>query len=432
MDSHHLTIFPNRVRLIFVSLSLMLALPQMTYAGPGEFETVDHVYQDFIKTVKFSLSGLPNTMPITQMGTGELNLSFDDLQANFKDIRYRIVHCDMDWNPSDLQEQDYISGFNDELVRDFSFSSLAVQNYTHYELFLPNKDLSWKLSGNYLLHLYQDDNKQPLITRRFCVVEPIMKLFGGMVTPYNATKYNTHHELDFRVQMGASRMINPMLEVRATILQNNRWDKAIQSVAPNYIMGEDLQFKFQDKITFEAGKEFRPCDIRSAKYKSEFVNNLELTTEGFYAALRTDKPRSDQNYLSRRDINGSFVLENADRPGDDALNSEYIHVLFRLQTPEDPMEDFYVIGAFCDWTCSYDNKMVYDEKTNCYIANIFLKQGYYDYIYAMSAPDKCNLDSSELEGNWYETENTYNILIYYRQQGERYDRLVANGAISSK
>jgi hypothetical protein len=83
-----------------------------------------------------------------------------------------------------------------------------------------------------------------------------------------------------------------------------------------------------------------------------------------------------------------------------------------------------VIGRFSDWQLYDTNLMRYDTDNGFYVADILLKQGYYDYLYAL-VDEEGNIDLTALEGNWYETDNNYYVLVYLREFGGIYDRLIA-------
>jgi len=126
-------------------------------------------------------------------------------------------------------------------------------------------------------------------------------------------------------------------------------------------------------------------------------------------------------------MNGRFVIENTDQATRDKnIRSDYADVLFSLNVNQE-LEDYdvYLSGEFTNWQVDPRYKMVYNEVIHAYVVKPKLKQGVYDYMYAV-APKKggTKLDLTELEGHWYETENDYTILIYYHPFGARYDRLV--------
>lgn len=391
----------------------------------------DDIYLNYIKSVKFHHSGLFTSMPIIDLGSnGRLILSFDDLEAGDKDFIYKIIHCDKNWQPSDLDEYDYINGFNGEEIEDIYYSIGTYQNYTHYRLSLPNDDLEWTISGNYILAVYEDEyDTVPAITRRFMVVEPLVTVLAQVDQPMNVSKIRSHHEIDFKINYEDFRIVNPMNEIEVTILQNNRWDTSMKGIKPRFVAGETINFNYVDRINFPAGKEFRIVDLRSTRYRGEGVHSIDRNRNGIDMLVQLDQNRYFKNYHTYDDINGQYVIETAD-DNNHNLESEYMNVYFALQLDQALLEgDIYIIGSFCDWQMTEENRLEYDSFREIYSKDIRLKQGFYDYVYAIRSGDK--VDFIGLEGNSYETENDYTVLTYFSEFGARYDRLIGVASLNS-
>ena len=395
----------------------------------------DHVYVNNIKSVKFHLEDLLMSMPLYEINSGgRLRLSFDDIDGDVKDYVYTVVHCDRNWNPSDLTDMEYIDGFVEENLDSYSFSFKTIGAFTHFELFMPNEDMTLTKSGNYLLKVYEDEgDKRLVLTRRFMVVDAQVNIRGRMVRPSQVSLSRTHQELDFLVDYQRFPMRSPQQEVRATILQNGRWDNAVVNLPPMFNRLNELSFDHQNKVVFPAGKEFRYLDLRSVYYPSENISSITAEDDIYEVVLYKDEKRFKMAYLNRQDLNGNFVIETIDQNNMD-LSSNYANVLFSLYSPEPYFDyDVYLFGAFTDWKLQEKYKMLYSNQLNGYVNKIMLKQGYYDYAYAVVPRDgsdtKANL--SEIEGDWFETENEYTILIYYTPFGGRYDQLIGTVTISS-
>jgi hypothetical protein len=240
------------------------------------------------------------------------------------------------------------------------------------------------------------------------------------------------------------RTSNPRGELSCMVLQNGRWDNRIVNIEPRTIIGTSLSYDFQDKIVFEAGKEFRNMDISSMNFRSENVLDIAEYSDGFSTILFSDEPRAYKSYLWRRDLNGMYVPFNRDYdrriiPVDSLastvnlvnrynyreqhLGTEYSEVLVTLEISDEMKEDIYVVGGMTDWKLLPEFKLVYDERIRAYTGRLFLKQGYYNYGYAV-ADEYGNPDFAVIEGNWHATENFYTILTYFRPRGGQYDQLV--------
>lgn len=415
--------------LLFSAISLQLA------AQDEQLRNYDYVYVKNIKSVQFHIEGLFLTLPLIGLYSNDrLEFSFDDLGLDVKDYIYTIVHCDINWNPSQLSEMEYIDGFTEEIFDEYRFSFKTITPFTHYRMYLPNEHMRFTKSGNYLLKVYDnEDEKKLVITRRFMVADRQVLISPRVVSPAKVSKFKTHQEIDFTVDHPKLKIRSPRQEIKAVILQNGRWDNAISDQVPLFTRLNQMVFDYQDKIVFPAGKEFRYLDLRSLQYRSEGISVIERYDDRFEVILFKDEKRFNKPYFSRRDLNGKFVIESLDERNPD-LSGDYAHVLFSLYSPA-PVYDkeIYLFGAISDWQIKESFKMHYNNAVNAYVAKILLKQGYYDYTYAAVPKEGKDHtpDLQEIEGTWYETENEYTILIYYRPFGSRYDQLVGALTINS-
>ncbi len=402
------------------------------------YELTNNVYQEHIKSVRFHVNGLLLSYPIVDLNSNvQLALSFDDLDAGNKNYFYTVIHCDADWTPSQLADMEYLDGFTEERIEDFQFSFKTIQPYTHYELRIPNNSIRWTKSGNYVLVVYEDNGGIiPILSRRFLVVDKQVKILPRVSRANKVDQLRTHQEIDFNVQIEQFRMRNPRQEIRATVLQNGRWDNAITNIEPLFIRGDVLSFDYQGEITFPAGREFRFLDIRSLRFRPENVSEIVEYKEGFEVILFKDRPRGSETYLEFKDLNGQFIIENRDQNGDGNLTADYADVLFSLYAPEPWFDDnVYLVGWFSDWKQRDAFRMIYNQRVNAYVTKVRLKQGFYDYAFARvnvdSKEDPPPLRTDQTEGNWHETENDYLVLIYYRPFGGRYDQLIGAQTINS-
>lgn len=395
----------------------------------------DHVYIDDIKTVQFHLVNIPFSNPIINLTNGSaLVLTFDDLNDQAYDYTYEIIHCNSDWTQSELTELDYLNGFNNEVITNYEFSSNTLTNYINYRLVIPNQNTRLTKSGNYLLHIYEDGDKElPVLTRRFMVVENKMQIIPKLARTGSVSKSRTHQEIDFSVNHKGITINNPYTEVKVAVLQNGRWDNAITGVKPLFIREEQLVYDYQGKIIFPAGKEFRNFNIQSLRFKTERVARIvEDKVDKYHIQLFSDKDRSSDSYMFFNDLNGKFLIENDDRAVNGRIGADYAWVHLSLVADQEYEDaNVYLFGGLTDWQIHDDFKLEYNAEQRIYTTKVFLKQGYYDYTYAYVRGAGSQPDLSELEGNWYETENEYQILVYYRPIGSRYDRLMAVSTVSS-
>ncbi len=276
----------------------------------------DHIYMDNIKSVQFYPGNDLVGLPVLYIGPSvPLVLAFDDVSGEeYVNYVYTVTHCDKDWQPSRLTELEYIEGFPENNIREYDYSYKAKSIYTHYWFSFPNDDISFTKSGNYLLHVFEEDEMAPVLTRRFVVVDTKVEIVPKMTRPAVVSKINTHQEIDFSVLHEGFEIRNPQQELTAVILQNNRWDNAITDVKPLFSRLAEQRFDYQNKIVFPAGKEFRFLDLRGVVYPSPRVSVTEKDKK-YEATLERDKKRGRMAHYEWYDLNGSFIIENRDERG---------------------------------------------------------------------------------------------------------------------
>ncbi len=412
------------------------------------------IYDPDIRSVKFHLDGLYTSNPIVELGErGHLVLSFDDISGSSRYLQYSIIHCDRNWNPSEeLNLFDYLDGYESNPINYYAFSYGTFTDYTHYDLRIPNDDLNWKISGNYILKVF-DEDEQVLLTRRFIVVDSSVKIEHEFERPAVASKFRTHHEIDFRIDPLNTRLVNPDQELTAVVMQNGRWDNAITGIKHRFVLGKYFVYDFQDQIIFEAGKEFRNIDLTSVRYRTENVMEIQNYKDGVTVIRDKEYARAHQSPFTEIDLNGKYVIKTDDRyqnlrgesglvtatqrfasfgnAGIHNLESEYVDVVFSLVMDAPLLHDVYMFGEVTDWQMQDRYRMQWDDRLGGYINTLHLKQGYYEYYYVIEGEDGL-ADHSKIEGNWYETTNDYTILLYYRPFGSRYDQLIGAHSFSSR
>lgn len=359
-------------------------------------------------------------------------LEFDHMGDELKDYKYTIVHCNSDWQPSELDDNEYIDGFSEDRITSVQSSFNTLTQYTHYALILPNRNMRWARSGNYLLKVFDaDDEDRLVLVRRFLVVEPLWRIEAEFVRTSQVDKLDTHHEIDFMVIPKGARISMPQNDVKAFVIQNGRWDNALGPIKPYITRGDNLVFDYQDKIVFPAGKEFRFFDIRSFDYRGEFVKSIVDKPTYYEVTLRTDESRYDRPVIFRPEADGRFVIDNQNA-NQTLLQCDYAAVLFSLkQTLPLDDADVYVFGELTDWQLKPEFRMQHDPVAQVYWCDTWLKQGHYDYQYVVVDRNTGAPDLDGFEGNWYATGNQYTILIYFRPFGARYDRLMGAVTLNS-
>ncbi|MCB0805661.1 MAG: DUF5103 domain-containing protein [Bacteroidales bacterium] len=399
---------------------------------PDLFVYSNHIFKPNIKTVLFHREGWELSPPLMEMNSGEkLLLSFDDLDADGKEYMFTIVHCDADWNPSDLEKYEYIDGYYEDYIYEHRFSANTIVPYAHYELIFPTYDLKPLLSGNYMLKVYVENEDSLSFTRQFRVFEKKVNVEARIKQATDIADRNYKQEIDFTILTGNYQVVNPYRDLKVVIRQNERWDNAIRNLQPKMVISGKLEYNYDRENVFNGVNEFRSADFKSLNYYTENIARIESNYEGYKVVLKPADKRTFRVYKSEDDINGKMLIKTEDyQPTETA--AEYVNVLFILNYPVPLLDaDMYVLGALSDWNYTDANKMTYNYKAKRYEINMLLKQGYYNYHFVLKYHDQTEGDATFIEGNHWETENDYTIYIYNREQGDFYDSLIGVGQFNS-
>ncbi len=395
----------------------------------------DAVYNEEIKTVLMHREGFELSNPVWEMGEETpLVFKFDDLSGEVKDYYYTIVHCDADWNESFIPQNDYIEGFFDSPLKDFARSFNTTFSYINYLIFLPNEDIQFKLSGNYALVVYEGSNKENIVlSKRFHVVEPMVKVEGTVRRATLDAFKGENHEVDFSIIHDNLNIINPRQEIKVVIQQNNRWDNAIRDLKPLFIRDRQLIYDYNRENVFAAGNEFRYFDNRSNRVNGENVLVTDFHRPYYHKTLMTDEVRANKRFFSYRDMNGNFAVESQDpqvREYDTECDYTFVHFTLPLESPL-LGGSVNVFGALNNWNANKTNEMTWNFQTSAYELTMLLKQGYYNYIYVYVPQGSASADHTNIEGSFWEAENDYQIFVYYREMSGRYDRLIGYRQLNS-
>jgi hypothetical protein len=363
-------------------------------------------------------------LPILNLASGsQLRLSFDMLDPNNEFFNFSFVHCNRNWEPSDLQPMEYVIGQLMGEITDFKFSTNTFTKYTHYALKFPTEEMQITKSGNYIIKVYRNfDEEDVLLTRRFMVVDNQTKMRSDIRAATLAEKRFTHQEVDFMVDYKGFSIPNPFMDVNVTILQNNSWNNAIYNLKPLFVNGDELSFNYEDKNLFPGTNEFRFFDIRSLRF---FSNNVikKYRDSVQNCVLRPEEPKGHLNYVRWLDYNGKRVILN-----DDGVNivedGDYALIHFYLKSNDfSDQGEVYIYGELSDWQLQEKFKMKYFPDYAMYGASVLLKQSYYNYHFVLKDKEG-NIDYTFTEGNHQETENDYTILIYHKNVFYGYDEII--------
>tara|TARA_R110001583_G_scaffold177176_2_gene332198 strand:- start:19271 stop:20512 length:1242 start_codon:yes stop_codon:yes gene_type:complete len=399
---------------------LLFCFTYFTQIGYSQSEITE---PDYIKTIVFTPTSANSYVPIIKLGE-KLRLTFDDLNADEHDYTYKIEHCTTDWNLSDLSEFEYINGYAEDRIRDYENSFNTLQLYTNYTLSLPNEDTEIKISGNYKLAVLNEDG-DVIFKRRFVVYEPKVTVGVSIYKSRDISTINTKQSVEFIINHPNYRINNPGEEIKPVILQNNNWQTAITGLKPQFYRGTQLLYKYNKETSFWGGNEFLYFDSKDIRSSTLNIANVELGKELYETYLYTNEERIDEPYTLFPDVNGNFIIRTLN--GNNNTDADYSWVHFSLNCLENlEGKDIYVHGNFNNWQLNESNKLTYNQNLGLYEAKILLKQGFYNYQY-VTKNQKGILSNYDIDGSHYQTENEYTVLVYYKEFGSRYTKVIGVG-----
>ena len=383
---------------------------------------------DYIKTVNFKGSTPETQLPVLRLGDPVI-LEFDALNGNEDDYYYKIQHCDFDWTPSILAKTEYLDGFDNQRIRDYENSYSTLQIYSHYRLTVPNQfTRRLKKSGNYLISIY-DSYDALVFSRKFMIYEDRADVGINLKRSRDIQFIEEKQRVEIIIAPRNMQLNNPMQTVKTLIVQNNNLNTAISDLKPQYTVGSQLIYRYDTEASFWGGNEYLYFENKDVRAAATGVQRIDLQ-DVYHNYLFTNIQRSNQPYTYNPDINGNYLITNVNG-GDVSIESDYVWVHFSLQpNPDfDTSKSIFVYGNYNNYVINESNKMRFDANRGIYKVSLLLKQGFYNYKYVTLENDAVN--EGIISGNYYQTENNYKVLVYYRELGARYDRIIGLGEASS-
>jgi len=401
----------------------------------SEIGNYDAVYQTGIETVRLYLNQDKKedqlNFPVIGLhdNVSQLTLEFDDINNQYQSYFVKLIPCNADWSTAALNDLEFLENFNEALITDWQVSVNTRKTYYHYRSNVPKP----KLSGNYVVRVFKNsDPSDVILTRRFMVVEKAASVMFDVKFPLDVSKRFTGQQVDFTVNYSglADKIYNPADLVKVVIRQNGRWDNGIYNLRPQYIRDEDKNLDyhfFNNENVFDGGSEWRTADIRSMRFNGQGVDAIRYSDNKAEVFLERDVSRNRKTYNQWIDINGRYAIENFEsREG--SSRGDYMYVNFKLDAPTSIFGDVYVYGQLSDFQLKPNFKMNYDSSQKAYTAKVMLKQGFYNYQYVLQRSEQGKPDFVFFEGTYSQTENNYDIIVYFRQIGARYDRIIGYSA----
>ena len=382
----------------------------------------------YIKTVSFVQNG-QNAVPLFLLGD-TFQLQFDDLHGSENNYYYKITHCDYDWKPSQLSVNEYLGGFDEQRIQEYSNSFNALQIYSHYKLTFPNKLTQLKVSGNYIISIL-NENKDVVFSRKLIIYEDLVAVPMQVKRARTNVNLQYKHNLDFAIKSNAVTFQSPLTNIKVMLLQNGRLDNAITNIKPMYTIGNDLIYKYDTETQFWAGNEYLFFENKNIRAATNSIAHVDSNSGLYSCYLYTNNARASQQYTYWPDINGNFLITNLNAENSE-IEADYAWIYFSLSAPAFYLDkNIYVTGMFNNYAQTDENKMDYNEKKGIYEKAMMIKQGFTNYSYSIG-DGKGKIDAENaIDGNFWQTENNYHAIIYYRENNQRYDRVIGKGFATS-
>lgn len=399
---------------LFLSLAALL----LTTVASAENRT----YRPEVKSLQAVVNQDWLSPTVMQLkGNDVLYIGFDELSHDYHRYVYRLEHCEADWTTSEeLFESDWLEGFNNNVIEHYERSINTTVPYTHYQLQIPNDRCRLRLSGNYRLHIAEDGEDEDIATVEFMVTEQTMGLSMAVTTNTDIDTNQSHQQVSFNLNYNGQLVTSPEEQILTVVMQNAREDNWRRNTRPSFISQNGLQWQHQMELIFDGGNEYRKFEILDPSHPTFGIEHVSWDGTNYHAQPYVSEPR--MNYLYDQDADGAFYIRNSDNIEND-IASDYVWVNYRLKAPQLLSGRIVIDGH---WTTEKPELylMDYDEEQGLYTASILQKLGYYSYHYLWLKDDGTRHPLPS-EGNFFETENRYQVLVYFKGTGERTWRLTA-------
>lgn len=382
-----------------------------------------------IKTVTFVQNG-SNVVPVFELGS-EFEFQFDDLFGNEANYYFEIIHCDYNWKPTVITKNDYIRGMDNQRITDYSNSFNTLQNYSHYRLPFPNQFTTQLLiSGNYMLRILNED-REVVFSRKFILYENHSTVTAQVKRSRNLSNIDYKQNIDFAVISNDIVFQNPLRSVKVFLMQNGDFNTSIKNIVPQYTLGNQLVYKYDGETQFWAGNEYLYFENKDIRAVSNNIGRVGLNSDIYSAFLYTSPARANLIYTLNQDVNGNFVVLNLNA-SNNTIEADYAWVYFSLSAPAFRLnKDIYVTGMFNNYNLTPEYKMDYNADKGIYEKAVMIKQGFTNFQFTI-ADKKGVIDyENAIDGNFYQTENEYTILVYYKESNDRYERIIGKGNANS-
>lgn len=401
----------------------------------GQNGFTNKAYYEAIQTVQAYPVGEPLGSPIMGLNSGEqLEFHFDEMDGDLNTYFYGAIHCTSDWRKSDIESTEYLQGFPSQRIDDIENSFSTMYAFVHYRFVFPTDMSKPRYSGNYLMVVSSNQDlsneEDWIVTYRFIVYELVVNMTASAKSSVVIADRFKKQQVDFNVYHKDFRIFDPMRDVSATIIQNMDWSSSISGLKPVFVKMEELTFDYSSgQNAFVAGTEWRHFEMKNVRFASSEVESIIYESDGFNVNLRPDIPQGGRAYSTETDINGNYLIRN-DQGGDSNLEAEYVWVNFFLQMAEVSEGDVLIEGRFTDFLTT-PIVCKYNASKKGYTAKVLMKQGYYNYRYAIRDRYRAEDNITYTEGTDAQTENDYTVIVYMNDRNLDCDRILALRSLNS-
>lgn len=381
---------------------------------------------NYIKTIQLQELTSERQIPLIELGK-TLQFSFDDINGDEADYYYKITHCNFDWSASQLMKSEYLRGLDDQHLQDYENSFNTLQIYSHYRLQIPNENLRITKTGNYFLEIYNDDDEL-LFSKKFIVFQNKATVKTEIKRSRDLNFINQKQIVQFSIKPRRDFFINPKETIKTLVFKNNNIEDCITNLKPQYTIGNELMYRYDQEASFWAGNEYFNYDNKSIRGGNISVRAFHLD-EIYHNILYTNTSRNYEPYTYNPDINGGFVVRNLNSDNSN-IEADYVTMHFSLVNYENiGNRKIYVIGNFNNHTPNKASEMTYNIERGVYENTSLIKQGFVNYKFITHTNN--TVDHSFIDGNFHQTENEYTVLVYYKNLGDRYDKVIGIGIANS-
>lgn len=407
---------------------LILACLPLIVSGQRRSDTMTRVFDERIKSLQVRLDGDDFAPAIAILGSNDrIRIDFDHLAEDREYFRYSLTHCNASWVPSGLVDSEFLDGFNEGTIDNYDFSRGTTVHYVHYTLTIPNEQVNPRLSGNYLLKIYrEDDPDTPLLQCRFMMSEQTAPVRVGASSQTDIDYNKSHQQLSVTIDTEQGHIDDPFNDLIVILNQNGRLDNETALRQPLKMQGTSVVYEHQQPLIFEAGNEYRRFEIVSDTYPGMGVAEIEYFDPYYHYRLNTDQRRDDESYSYDQTQHGRYFIREYNSANSDT-EADYGVVHFTLDYPDTPGAMIFLDGDFTQRRFDDNARMQYNPATGLYERAMLLKQGAYNYQYLIVPAGAKRGFTDRVEGDKYQTINEYTVRVYHRRKGERYDRLIGFG-----